>query len=242
MGKVFATTSGKGGVGKSTVAVGLAFSFARAGERVLLVDMDEGLRCLDLLLGVDDSTVLDLSDILGGCDIEDAVYKSKIENLELIPAPATTGKIDPARFKEFAKQVHHLYDTVIFDFPAGLDFSLYSLLPKNTVFLCVAVCDPVSVRDAAATGTALLDLGLKARLIINRFSFKENLRRKHKSIDGVIDSSYLRLLGIVPESDELNTLSCTHKIKRRGRPSKAFCRIAKRLSGDPIPLKNIKKI
>lgn len=42
-----------------------------------------------------------------------------------------------------------LYDTVIFDFPAGMDFSLYGCLPKETLFLTVAVPDPVSVRDAA---------------------------------------------------------------------------------------------
>lgn len=242
MGKVFATTSGKGGVGKSTVAVGLALTFARSGKKTLLVDMDEGLRCLDLLLGVDDSAILDLCDILSGCDIEDAVYNCKTENLFLIPAPTSVGKIDPTLFKEFAAQVEKLYDTVIFDFPAGLDFSLYTLLPKNTVFLNIAVCDPVSVRDAAAAGKTLLDLGLNARLIINRFSYKQNLHRKHKTIDGVIDSSYLRLLGIVPESDELNALSITHKIKKRGRAAKAFGRICKRLCGEMLPLENIKKI
>ena len=48
MGKIFATTSGKGGVGKSSTAVGLSLAFTRSGLSVLLVDMDEGLGCLDL--------------------------------------------------------------------------------------------------------------------------------------------------------------------------------------------------
>ena len=74
MGKVFAVTFGKGGVGKSTVSIGLALAFCAKAKKVLLVDMDEGLRCLDLMLGVDKSTVFDLSDILLGKDIEDAVY------------------------------------------------------------------------------------------------------------------------------------------------------------------------
>ena len=54
MGSIFGVTSGKGGVGKSTCSVGLAYAFSSLGDRVLLVDMDEGLRCLDLLLGVDE--------------------------------------------------------------------------------------------------------------------------------------------------------------------------------------------
>ena len=89
MGKVFGTVSGKGGVGKSTVSVGLGMSFANQGKKVLLVDMDEGLRCLDLLLGVDRIAVFDLADVLKGKEIESAVYKSTLQNgLFLIPAPA----------------------------------------------------------------------------------------------------------------------------------------------------------
>ena len=59
MSRVFAVTSGKGGVGKSTFSIGLAVAFSRMKKRVLLVDMDEGLRCLDLMLGVDKDIVFD---------------------------------------------------------------------------------------------------------------------------------------------------------------------------------------
>ena len=80
MGKIFAVTSGKGGVGKSTVSAGLAVSFSTLGYKTLVVDMDEGLRCLDLMLGVDKQVVLDLSDILGGREINDAVYMVFVQN------------------------------------------------------------------------------------------------------------------------------------------------------------------
>ena len=79
MGKIFAVTSGKGGVGKSTVSVGLGLAFSHLGQKVLLVDMDEGLRCLDLMLGLDETTVFDLSDILMGKEPEEAIYKSNYE-------------------------------------------------------------------------------------------------------------------------------------------------------------------
>ena len=170
MGHVYAVTSGKGGVGKSTVAAGLAFAFVKLNKKTLLVDMDEGLRCLDLMLGVDKSAVFDLSDILMGKEISDVVYSvDGTDGLYLIPAPSSPGMIDAYRFTAFAKKAAELYDTVIFDFPAGIDFSLYSCLPEGTLFLTVAVPDPVSVRDAAAVSGMLSDISCTSKLIINNF-------------------------------------------------------------------------
>lgn len=243
MGKVLAITSGKGGVGKSTVSVGLGYAFCRQGKRVLLVDMDEGLRCLDLMLGIDNSTVFDLADILSGKDIEDAVYNIKgMENLSLIPAPQNPDSVDPEALRDFAERVSRLFDVVIFDFPAGINLPLYAALPKGTRFFTVAVPDPVSIRDAAAVGSQLGALGLRTRLIVNRFVYKQSLRFKHKNIDGMIDSASIRLIGIVPESEELTLLSLKHKLKRKGKAMAAFLRIADRIEGERVLLPVLKKI
>ena len=50
--KVIAITSGKGGVGKSTLTVSLGIAAASSGKRVLLVEMDVGLRGMDIMLGL----------------------------------------------------------------------------------------------------------------------------------------------------------------------------------------------
>lgn len=243
MGKVFAITSGKGGVGKSTVAVGLSVAFCKKGRSVLLVDMDEGLRCLDLMLGIEEETVLDLADVLCGRDLEDAAYTCAIHgNLKLIPAPADVGRIDAYSFAQFAREAKEKFDVVIFDFPAGIDISLYSSLPDDALFLTVAVPDPVSVRDAASMAVQLSKAGLSARLVINRFVYKQSFKMKHKNIDGIIDTASLRLVGIVPESEELVMLSVKHSLKRKGKAMASFSRIASRLDGEQILLPKIKKI
>lgn len=243
MGQVYAITSGKGGVGKSTVAVGLAFAFTKLNKKTLLVDMDEGLRCLDLMLGADKSAVFDLSDILMGREMSDAVYAvENADGLYLVPAPSDIGRIDAFSFSVFAKQAAEEFDTVIFDFPAGMDFSLYGCLPQNALFLTVAVPDPVSVRDAAAVSAKLSDISCTSRLIINNFTYSLVKRRIFRNIDDMIDSAGLQLLGVVPHSEELMLLSVRNKLNPKGRPMSAFLRIAKRLCGEHILLPKPKKI
>lgn len=243
MGKAFGITSGKGGVGKSTVAIGLATAFCGLGKKTLLVDMDIGLRCLDLMLGVDKTAVFDLSDVLMGKDIEDAVYTcEQAAGLYLIPAPSDAALPDAYSFTAFAAEVCELFDTVIFDFPAGTDLSLYSCLPRDTVFLTVAVPEPVSVRDAAAVSASLSKLSLSALLVVNRFSVKGIFGKRQKNIDGIIDEAALRLVGVVPESKELALLSTEHTVNRKSRAAAAFMRIARRLNGEHILLPKQNKI
>ena len=241
MGKIFALTSGKGGVGKSTVSVGLALSFSKMGYKTLVVDMDEGLRCLDLMLGVDNEIVFDLSDILQGKEIGDAVYEIN-QNLFLIPAPQKSGMIDAFNLANFANAVNDLYDIIVYDFPAGIDFSLYSSLPESTLFLTVAFPDSVTIRDAAVVSTLLAEKGFKSRLIINRFDYKLSKRKYYKSIDAIIDESQLQLIGIVPLSEKLQLLSVGQGIKAKDKSMKALTRISKRLMGEHILLPKIKKI
>ncbi len=243
MGMVLAVTSGKGGVGKSSVSVGLAVALCGLGKRVLLVDMDEGLRCLDLMLGIDKQTVFDLADILDSGKTSDGIYSSHLaEGLYLIPAPSRSGLIDFEKFEAFSLKVCQDFDMVIFDFPAGINAELYVRLPKATQFITVAVPDPVSIRDAGAVGNVLAENNLTTRLLINRFVYKQSCKYKFKNIDGIIDSASIRLLGIVPESEEIARLCINQRFKKNGNTIKAFQRIARRIIGERVLLPRLKKI
>ena len=119
MNNVFAITSGKGGVGKSTVASCLAAATEKLNKKVVLIDLDEGLRCLDLMLSVSESVVLDLSDVFSGHDANSAIYPVKDHPfIFLLPAPAFYGNIDEDSFGDFIREAAEHFDLVIVDFPA----------------------------------------------------------------------------------------------------------------------------
>lgn len=66
MGEVIFITSGKGGVGKTTVTANLGKELARSDKKVMLLDFDFGLRNLDIILGLEQAVVYDISDVLEG--------------------------------------------------------------------------------------------------------------------------------------------------------------------------------
>ena len=90
MGAVTVITSGKGGVGKSTIATGLGSALARRGKRVLLIDGDAGLSCLDLMLDVAEERVYDISDVIsGGAELSQAIYSCPWQDgMYLLAAPS----------------------------------------------------------------------------------------------------------------------------------------------------------
>lgn len=90
--------SGKGGTGKSTVSVLLGACLARLGRKTLLVELDSGLRSVDIIAGVYGRTVYDIEDVLcGRCEGAKAVVPSPLyPGLSVISAPYEGGAVEAA--------------------------------------------------------------------------------------------------------------------------------------------------
>lgn len=241
---VFAVTGGKGGSGKSTFSIQLSIAFSKQGKRVLLIDADAGMRCLDMLLGVSENLVFDLSDAVGGRDLASCLLPvEKFGNISLLAAPDKAGELDAEGFGKFIKNIdRHPFDVVIIDLPAGDNKPLYKALPVYTQFICICNPNQVSVRDAGVIGNILRDIGRQGRLVINRFEKYFIKNSLFDNLDDIINEAGLTLLGIVPESEKLAYAFCTGKFLTRGRDFKAFLRIASRLDGKNAPLPKLKKI
>lgn len=242
MGSIIAVTSGKGGVGKSTFSVGLGLAAASQGSRVLLIDMDAGLRCLDLLLGVSEKLVFDLSDALDGRALDACVLEvPTCPGLSLLPAPGSRVELDPERFGALVQTAAEAYDAVILDFPAGSDCSPLTELPRSSQFLCITNPDPVCIRDAASVGASLQRIGKTGQLIINKYRYYSFKNGSFSSIDDIINTAGMKLTGIVPFSERLAFAFFGGKFPKKGIEYKAFCRIFGRLTGKNIPLPKLKK-
>ena len=78
MSKVISIVSGKGGTGKSLFAANMGALLAMGGSSVVLIDMDMGLRNLDIYLGLENRVVYNVMDVLSGlCRIKQALVKDK---------------------------------------------------------------------------------------------------------------------------------------------------------------------
>ncbi|MBO5200453.1 MAG: P-loop NTPase [Clostridia bacterium] len=244
MTKILAVTSGKGGSGKSTFSIQISLANSVPGKRVLLIDMDEGMRCLDMLLGVSEQLVFDLGDAVSGRDLDTCLLTPKnYSNISLLAAPRSKGEVLPEAFGKFIRDISsEKFDLVVVDLPAGSDPALYAAFPVGTEFICICNPNPVSVRDAANIGALLHGIDRRGYLVINRYDryFVKNPVFDH--LDDIIDQTGLTLLGIVPESEKIGFAFLTGKFPTRGREFRAFARIASRLDGKNVSLPRLKKI
>lgn len=241
MGQTLVLVSSKGGSGKSTVAVGLSSALSLSGKKVLLIDADEGARCLDTMLSINSDTVFDIYDVLSGnCEYEDAIlYAGALTNVSVIPSPYENKPLDFKKLSDFIDSVGEKYDYVILDTKGQLPSERLIGLGSNAKFIAVVTDNPVALKNTGILCGALSEKGIECQLIINRYKTRGQ-NRKINNIDEMINICQAQLLGIVPEDKTVSVYA--------GRPivfgsaAKAIHRIAARLNGEFVPLPKIKNI
>ncbi len=246
MGELIAVLSGKGGTGKTSVCAGIASALAMDGFSVLCIDCDVGLRNLDISLGIADSGALSFLDVVqGGYSLDRAVKHPEYPGLSFLTAPMNcpVERIDPEAFAAFLRRARREFDYIFLDAPAGVDAGFRLVVRGAERFLLVTGAGPGAVRDAARVGDILELMGKKdVRLIVNRVD-KKLLGAVQVTIDDVMDTAGLPLMGVVPEDPHVTlAASFGHPLLHyspRSAAAKAFKRIARRLQGfhQPITLK-----
>lgn len=152
---IIAIASGKGGVGKTWLAITLAHHIARSGRRVLLFDGDIGLANVDVQLGL--TPERDLASVFAGkAALKDVITSYDGENLDIIAGRSGSGGFGvlPAakleKVKEELLELAKVYDVILLDLGAGVEHHVRSLSQIAARCLVVVTDEPTSMTDAYA--------------------------------------------------------------------------------------------
>lgn len=173
--KSLAIVSPKGGVGKTTLALNLAYSFAQLGRRTLLVDTDPQGGIGHSLASKSKSSV-GLCDVARGTPADQCLLRTKHPNLAILPVGAvpwahisewSSEMADPSLFFRMFTPIESQFDLVIFDTPAGLAGPTHGVLRYASHVLLPIQTEPLAIRVIGQLIEVLSHLrtqGARARL------------------------------------------------------------------------------
>ncbi|MBN1887215.1 MAG: septum site-determining protein MinD [Thermoflexales bacterium] len=247
--RIVTITSGKGGVGKTTITANIGVALAQLGQRVLCMDADIGLRNLDMAMGLENRIVYDVVDVVESrCKLRQAMVKDKrLPELYLLPAAQTRDKtaVKPDDLVRVCEEAGELMDFILIDSSAGIEDGFRTAMAPANEVIIVTNPEVSAVRDADRV-IGLVEAAEKgpARLILNRLKPEMINRGDMLDTADVLDILAIELIGLVPE-DETVLVSTN-----RGNPvvlgdhslaGQALRNIARRLMGEEVPFLTLRE-
>lgn len=214
--RVYAVTSGKGGVGKTTVTVNLAVATASLGRSVTILDADLALANVDLMLGL--RPKLNLSHVINGhCHMQDIVLRGP-SGIRVIPAASGNRRMGDLSMAQYAGLMHacstlaDVTDVFLIDTATGISEGIVRLCAASQEVIIVVCNETTSINDAYALIRVLHhDYGLSrfhilANMARNSYEgldlFHKLVHRTERSLDVVMD-----LIGTVPYDSRFRALA-----------------------------------
>ena len=206
--RVISVTSGKGGVGKTNIAVNMAAVFARRGLKTLVIDADFGLANINLILGCPVGKTLD--DVLFGDTPLSDIFIKTSAGFDLLPGSSGVRKLlalDPFSQRTLFDRLWDAmqgYDVVVYDTAPGIGSTVLDFNASAHDIVVVAHPEPTALADAYALIKVLANERKEKRfkLVINRArSLGEGLDsyRKVTEVSDEFLNVSLDYLGSLPE-------------------------------------------
>ena len=236
-------TSGKGGVGKTTTTASLGVGLAMRGNKVAVMDIDTGLRNLDLLLGLENRIMYDLVDVTAGrVPYKKALVRHrKYESLFLLPTSQVQDKnaVKPEQVDALCKEMDKDFDYILLDCPAGIEEGFKTAIIAAERAIIVTTPEITAVRDA---DKIIGELGRAEKedikLIVTRLRPKMIEEGDMFDMRDINDLLAIECIGQIPEDEAVI------KATNRGEPvitmedsmaGKAYKNVVGRLCGETIP-------
>lgn len=246
--QVIAVTGGKGGVGKTNVAVNLAIGMAEQGRRVALLDADLGLANVDILLGLNAEGTLE--DVIRGDKTLSEIMVDGPGGIRIIPAASGVQHMAELGVQEHAGLIHafseiapHI-DVLIVDTAAGISDLVISFVRAAQEAIVVVCDEPTSITDAYA-----LIKVLNLQYGIDHFRILANMTRSEKEGKALFGKLMnvserfldvaLQYVGNIPHDEHLRRAVQRRKPVLEAYPrcaaSKALRNLADQASRWPLP-------
>ncbi len=228
--KSIVITSGKGGVGKTTVTAGLGRALAALGNRVVLMDADFGLNNLDVVMGLENRVVYDIADVINNrCRVRQALVESDVRNLFLLPsAHGYLGdKVTSQNLKLILGGLSVTFDYALVDCPAGIEAGFRRAVGACERAAVVTTPHISALRDANKVVNLLSSYGIVPTLVVNRVRGDLLADGKIPSIKEISEILKAEVDGVIPETDGVYGTM----------PKKPFELLAKRIhlgTGEPL--------
>ena len=248
MSEIIVVTSGKGGVGKTTVTANIGLGLAKLNKKVVVVDTDIGLRNLDVVLGLENRIVYNLIDVIeGSCRMKQALIRDKqCDNLYLLPSAQTKDKtaITPEQMVKLTQDLAEEFDYIILDCPAGIEQGFKNAIAGADRAFVVTTPEVSAIRDADRI-IGLLEASeiTKTDLIVNRIRMGMVRRGDMMSIEDVTDILGIPILGAIPDDAQIvvSTNQGEPIVGMNPFAGQAYLNICRRVLGQEVPLMDLEK-
>ncbi|MBN1603430.1 MAG: AAA family ATPase [Chitinispirillaceae bacterium] len=233
--KSISFVSGKGGVGKTNIALYYAMSLAKSGKKVLLLDADLGLANIHILLGI--APKLTVADVFEGkCTIMDTVINGPL-GVSIIPGASgleTLANIAPDKLHYLIDQFNTMenhYDFILVDTAAGIGSSVINVAAKTDLAILMMTPDPTSLADAYAVVKILYERGQKQiATIVNMVMSEKEGMETFDRINAVVVKFLkkpLEFLGVLPMNRELQRFIRMQRLVTENRNDEFFLRVSR---------------
>ncbi len=208
MARKIVITSGKGGVGKTAIAANLGARLAKNGKRTCALDADFGLNNLDVVAGVENLVVYDVSDCLEGkCRAKQALIQSPADkNFYVLPSVNAflKGKTVPDELGSLISGLETSFDFVLIDCPAGVGGGFHTAVSAADEALVVVTPHISSLRDADKVLSVLRSYSLKSvGIIVNRVRGDLAVTGDVFTPEQIETALKAEVVGIIPEDDSM---------------------------------------
>ncbi|MFP3154075.1 MinD/ParA family protein [Lachnospiraceae bacterium ZAX-1] len=214
--RVFTITSGKGGVGKSNIAVNLAVQLRKLGKRVIIFDADFGLANIEVMFGT--IPKYNLSDLIyRGKNIQDIITTGPLDIGFVSGGSGIAGVNNLARDQityliRNLKDLDALADVIIVDTGAGISDSVLEFVMTCPEVLLITTSEPSSLTDAYSLLKALhrnpnyRREGSSIKVIANKVTSAEDGLAVYDKLNAVVSQflkGKLNYLGMIPQDDAI---------------------------------------